>query len=90
MGEPAFCASHFTDATWGKRLRKIHNRSAVLRSLEASFGIKFDGKQLRDLSHKKMIDVRRDLQIVFQEPFSSLIPGRCAICWEGAATFDLA
>ena len=47
----------------------------VLRLLEASSGsIRFDGQELRELSHKKMTDVRRDLQIVFQDPYSSLNP----------------
>jgi oligopeptide transport system ATP-binding protein len=34
----------------------------------------FDGRDLRLLSHAKMRDVRRDMQIVFQDPHSSLNP----------------
>jgi oligopeptide/dipeptide ABC transporter ATP-binding protein len=47
----------------------------VLRLTEPSAGrIVFDGVDITELSHRRMRETRRDMQIVFQEPFDSLNP----------------
>lgn len=47
----------------------------ILRLQEATAGeIVFNGKNLMDLSDKEMRRVRKDLQIIFQDPYSSLNP----------------
>ena len=47
----------------------------VLRLLEASGGsVRFDGEDLMQLSGRRLQQARRDLQIVFQDPYSSLDP----------------
>ena len=49
----------------------------VLRLLEPSKGeIVFDGKDLRALSSRAMREMRRRMQIVFQDPYASLNPRR--------------
>ena len=48
---------------------------AILRLIEPSSGvIKFDGVDVMKLSPTEMQDMRRRMQIVFQDPFSSLNP----------------
>jgi ABC-type oligopeptide transport system ATPase subunit len=48
---------------------------AILRLAEADSGeIVFDGQDLRRLSRSQMNAVRRDLQVVFQDPFGALNP----------------
>jgi len=48
---------------------------AILRLVEPTEGkVTFMGKSLRDLNHADMKAVRRDLQIIFQDPYSSLNP----------------
>jgi oligopeptide/dipeptide ABC transporter ATP-binding protein len=48
---------------------------ALMRAIElASGAIHFDGRDITSLSDKKMIPVRRDFQMVFQDPYSSLDP----------------
>jgi len=48
---------------------------AILRLVEPTDGrVVFDGKSLRDLPPEAMREVRRDLQIIFQDPYSSLNP----------------
>jgi len=47
---------------------------ALLRLLAASGDIVYDGLDLHRLSNREMRKHRRDLQIVFQDPFSSLSP----------------
>src|SRR5690606_22889562 len=39
-----------------------------------SGSVRFDGNELTALPHKHMQEVRRDLQIVFQDPYASLNP----------------
>ncbi|MBX2902212.1 MAG: ABC transporter ATP-binding protein [Chitinophagales bacterium] len=47
----------------------------ILRLAPATSGkIIFDGKDLLSLSNKEMMDVRKNLQIIFQDPYSSLNP----------------
>lgn len=47
----------------------------ILQLLEATDGeIKFDGRDIRRLSKREMNEMRRQIQIVFQDPYSSLNP----------------
>ena len=48
---------------------------AILRLVEPTAGtVTFQGKDLRSLDDNAMREVRRDLQIIFQDPYSSLNP----------------
>ncbi len=48
---------------------------AILRLLEPTAGeVYFEGEDITKLSPKKMRDKRRELQMIFQDPFSSLNP----------------
>jgi len=48
---------------------------AILRLLEPTDGkVFFEGKDITSLSGSKMRQMRRDMQIIFQDPFSSLDP----------------
>ena len=47
---------------------------AILRLLQSEGRISYDGKRLDTLSGSAMRPLRRELQIVFQDPFSSLSP----------------
>ncbi len=50
---------------------------AILRLVEPTDGqVLFDGKDVTKLSKREMRHMRRDMQIVFQDPFSSLNPRR--------------
>ncbi|BDB96471.1 dipeptide ABC transporter ATP-binding protein [Candidatus Hydrogenosomobacter endosymbioticus] len=49
---------------------------AVLRLIKSSGAIIFDGTDISNFSHKTMRKFRRNMQIVFQDPFSSLNPRR--------------
>jgi oligopeptide transport system ATP-binding protein len=47
----------------------------VLRLLEPSSGsVRFEGRDLLAASHREMRRLRRDMQIIFQDPFGSLDP----------------
>ena len=47
----------------------------VLRLIEPTSGsIRFDGRDLLSASHSEMRRLRRDMQIIFQDPFGSLDP----------------
>jgi peptide/nickel transport system ATP-binding protein len=47
----------------------------VLRLHEKTDGeVLYDGKDLFSMDHKEMIDLRKNIQMVFQDPFSSLNP----------------
>ncbi|MFC6646471.1 ABC transporter ATP-binding protein [Granulicella cerasi] len=48
---------------------------SVLRLLEPTSGsVRFDGKELTSLNEAEMRAMRKDMQIVFQDPFASLNP----------------
>ncbi len=47
---------------------------ALLRLIDSTGEIRFDGRRLDPLSGKAMRPLRREMQIVFQDPFSSLSP----------------
>ena len=47
---------------------------AVLRLIGSEGGITFEGSDLRALSVKELRALRRDVQVVFQDPFGSLSP----------------
>ncbi len=47
---------------------------AILRLLNSQGEINFDGHQLQKLSQKQLRPIRRQLQVVFQDPFGSLSP----------------
>jgi peptide/nickel transport system ATP-binding protein len=47
----------------------------ILRLVPAHGGeIHFDGKNLLELNNKEMMDIRKHMQIIFQDPYSSLNP----------------
>ncbi|ADO77590.1 ABC transporter ATP-binding protein [Halanaerobium praevalens] len=47
----------------------------ILRLLEATAGeVVFEGKNVMDLDKKSMRAIRRDMQIIFQDPYASLNP----------------
>jgi oligopeptide/dipeptide ABC transporter ATP-binding protein len=47
----------------------------ILRLLEATAGeVIFEGKSVMDLDKKQMRAIRRDMQIIFQDPYASLNP----------------
>jgi microcin C transport system ATP-binding protein len=46
----------------------------LLRLLKSEGAIRYDGKRLDELGSQAMRPLRRELQIVFQDPFSSLSP----------------
>jgi len=48
---------------------------AILRLVEPTSGsVKFRGEEIRDFSARRLRDARRHMQIVFQDPYSSLNP----------------
>ncbi|MEN8200299.1 MAG: dipeptide ABC transporter ATP-binding protein, partial [Thermodesulfobacteriota bacterium] len=47
---------------------------ALLKLTKSSGEIKFDGQELQELSSREMRPLRKNLQVVFQDPFSSLSP----------------
>lgn len=47
----------------------------ILRLIEPTAGqIWFEGRDITDLGHAEMIALRRDMQIIFQDPYASLNP----------------
>ncbi|UUV19315.1 ATP-binding cassette domain-containing protein [Fusobacteria bacterium ZRK30] len=53
-------------STFGRSLLKLYNPTAGK--------IVYDGKDITDLSVKQMVPLRREMQIIFQDPYSSLNP----------------
>jgi len=47
---------------------------ALLKLERSEGGIRFDGRDLQGLSQRELRPMRREMQIVFQDPFSSLSP----------------
>ena len=48
---------------------------AILQLLEPTSGsVRFEGREIAGLSQRRMRPIRRDLQMVFQDPYSSLNP----------------
>jgi microcin C transport system ATP-binding protein len=47
---------------------------ALLRLISSTGDITYDGRDLTELNYKATIPLRKELQIVFQDPFSSLSP----------------
>ncbi len=47
---------------------------ALLRLERSEGGIRFDGRDLQGLGQRELRPMRREMQIVFQDPFSSLSP----------------
>lgn len=47
---------------------------ALLRLLRSEGKIEFDGRPIHDVKGKSLRDLRREMQIVFQDPFGSLSP----------------
>jgi len=47
---------------------------ALLRLERSDGGIRFDGRELQGLGQRELRPMRREMQIVFQDPFSSLSP----------------
>lgn len=48
---------------------------AILKLIQATSGqIKFEGKDIASLDNKAMQAIRKDIQIIFQDPYSSLNP----------------
>lgn len=65
----------------------------VLRLLEPTAGsIKYMGNELNNLSYKKMLEYRPKMQIIFQDPFSSLNPRKTVmeIVGECLDVYDIA
>ena len=60
---------------WGVWLWKVNNRAADARFTDATEGnIYFDNKDIASLSQEELRKARRDLQVIFQDPYSSLNP----------------
>ena len=47
---------------------------AIMRLIASEGGITFDGRDVRKWSTRELRDLRKDMQIVFQDPFGSLSP----------------
>jgi microcin C transport system ATP-binding protein len=65
---------------------------AIMRLIQSQGGIEFDGRAIEALKNRQMTPLRRDMQIVFQDPFGSLSPRMTAgqIIAEGLAIHDVA
>ncbi|WP_380054551.1 ABC transporter ATP-binding protein [Falsihalocynthiibacter sp. SS001] len=64
---------------------------AIMRLIQSEGGIEFDGRAIDALRNREMTPLRRDMQIVFQDPFGSLSPRMTAgqIIAEGLAIHDV-
>ena len=64
---------------------------AALRLISSKGSIQFGGTQLQALSHRQMRPLRRQLQIVFQDPYGSLSPrmSACQIVEEGLRVHEV-
>ena len=50
---------------------------AILRLIGSQGGIRFEGQQLDQLTQQQVRPLRREMQVVFQDPFGSLSPRMC-------------
>ncbi|MFP3368014.1 ABC transporter ATP-binding protein [Pseudomonas sp. SIMBA_068] len=50
---------------------------AILRLISSQGGIRFHGQNLQGLNQKAVRPLRREMQVVFQDPFGSLSPRMC-------------
>ncbi|MGV8783938.1 ATP-binding cassette domain-containing protein, partial [Pseudomonas aeruginosa] len=50
---------------------------AILRLLESQGGIRFEGTRLDGLAQHDVRPLRREMQVVFQDPYGSLSPRMC-------------
>ena len=50
---------------------------AILRLIASKGGIRFEGQQLDKLTQQQVRPLRREMQVVFQDPFGSLSPRMC-------------
>ncbi|WP_416466998.1 ABC transporter ATP-binding protein [Pseudomonas sp. LFS044] len=50
---------------------------AILRLISSQGGIRFHGQSLEGLNQKEVRPLRREMQVVFQDPFGSLSPRMC-------------
>ncbi len=50
---------------------------AILRLIASKGGIRFEGQQLDRLTQQQVRPLRREMQVVFQDPFGSLSPRMC-------------
>ena len=50
---------------------------AILRLISSKGAIRFEGKQLDCLTQQQVRPLRREMQVVFQDPFGSLSPRMC-------------
>ncbi len=58
-------------------MRKVHDRTYHFKTVRADGGkILFDGKDITNYSRKQMRPLRQEMQMVFQDPFSSWIRDR--------------
>jgi peptide/nickel transport system ATP-binding protein len=64
----------------GSPVREIDNRRCILRLIEPTDGeIIFDGADITKLPPRQLRRLRKDMQIIFQDPFSSLDPRRTVL-----------
>lgn len=65
---------------------------AIMRLIQSQGQIEFDGRAIDALKNRDMTPLRRDMQIVFQDPFGSLSPRMTAgqIIAEGLSIHDVA
>lgn len=50
---------------------------AILRLISSRGGIRFHGQSLEGMNQKQVRPLRREMQVVFQDPFGSLSPRMC-------------
>nr|WP_086937563.1 ABC transporter ATP-binding protein [Thaumasiovibrio occultus] len=53
---------------------KSTTANAILRLVDSQGVIAFDNQAIQSLNHKQMLPLRRRIQVVFQDPYSSLSP----------------
>jgi ABC-type dipeptide/oligopeptide/nickel transport system ATPase component len=77
VDDVSFTVERRRDAGAGRRigLRQDDDRQVVVRLVEPTSGsVRLEGEELTTLSAERMRQRRKDLQIVFQDPYASLDP----------------